>query len=87
MARVARAMAMAIRVPGNVESFGKGGMGDGDIDNGVRQETVMAMKKAMATVTRVAGNKEGDGNNEGTGNSNKGGRQQRGQWGGWQGWW
>ncbi len=33
------------------------------------------MKRAIATATRVAGDKENDGNKEGNGNSDKGGEQ------------
>ncbi len=55
--------------------------GDGNGDNGVEQGTAMARMRAMATATRVAGNKEGKGGKgiKGKGDGNKGGRQQRGQ--------
>jgi hypothetical protein len=43
--------------------------------------------KAMATVIRVAGDKEGKGNGEGNGVGNKGGVQQREQWLWWQEQW
>jgi hypothetical protein len=55
-------------------------MGDGDGNKDVRQGLTMAVKRAMVTATRVAGNKEGNGNKDGNGNSKEGGRQQRGQW-------
>jgi hypothetical protein len=43
---------------GNKEGEGKGGKGKGNGDKVVRQGTVTAMKRAMATATRVAGDKE-----------------------------
>jgi hypothetical protein len=64
-----------MRVAGNKEEVGKYSKGNNNCDRGVRQRTAMAMKKTMATATRVAGNKEDDGDTEGNGNSDKGGRR------------
>ncbi len=63
-------MAMAMRVAGN-DGYDSNG------NKGIRQGTEMAMKRAMATATRVAGKEEGKGS-KGDGESNKGGRHQRG---------
>jgi hypothetical protein len=78
MARVARVIAMAMRVVGNKEGIGKGGKSNDNGNEGVRRWMAMAIKRAMATAMGVVGNKEGNGNKEDDGNSNKGGRQQRG---------
>jgi hypothetical protein len=55
--------------------------GDGNSNNGVRQETAMATMRAIGAATRVVGNKEGKGGKggKGQGYSEEGGRQQRGQ--------
>jgi hypothetical protein len=53
---------------GNKEGNGHGNEGD-------REATAMVTKRAMATVTRVVGDKAGNGNSgTSNGNSNKGGR-------------
>jgi hypothetical protein len=49
--------------------------GDGDSNKGVGQAMTMAMKRVMATVTRVVGDEEGDGNSgklNGNGNTGSG---------------
>jgi hypothetical protein len=74
MARAARAKTTAMRVVSDKEGNDQGGKDNGNGNKGVGQEMATVMKKAMATVTRVAGNKEGDGNKVGSDNSNKGGR-------------
>jgi hypothetical protein len=63
-ARTARAMATAMRVVGDKE--GKSSKGNGDGDQGGKQATATATKRAMAMVTRVVGA--------------HGQQQQRGQW-------
>jgi hypothetical protein len=57
----------------NKEGKGKGGKGDGDGNKGVKQGTVKATKRAMATATRVAGNQESAGNGDCNCNSNESG--------------
>jgi hypothetical protein len=47
-------MATAVTIAGGKE-------GNGDGDSGVRQGTVMATKRSIVTVTRVAGDEEGKG--------------------------
>ncbi len=66
-------MATAITMAGGKE-------GDGNGYNGVGQGKATVTTRAMAAVTRVAGNKEGKGGEggKGKGYSNKGGGQQRG---------
>ncbi len=71
-------MATATRVPHYKQGNDDGG-------KGVRQGMATVTKRAMATATRVVGNKEGDGNKDCNGNRDKGGGQQGGQ--GQQGQW
>jgi hypothetical protein len=83
-----RVMVLATRVECNKESDGFSGKSNGD--KGGRQATatramatVMSMMWAMATGTRLAGDKVGKGeggNGDGDGNSNEGSGQIRGQW-------
>jgi hypothetical protein len=61
---------MATRVVGNKEGNGEGGKGNGDSNKVVRQGTVMATKRAMATVVRVVGEEESK-SSKGDGNDNK----------------
>ncbi len=50
--------------------------GNGDSNEGGGQVTAMAMKRAMATATRVVGDEEGNGNGgKSNGDGNKGGRR------------
>jgi hypothetical protein len=44
-----------MRVAGNKEGNGEGGKGDCNGNKGIRQGMAMAIKRAMATMTRVAG--------------------------------
>jgi hypothetical protein len=69
-----RAMATSIMMAGGKEGNGNG-------NNGVGREMVMATMMAMAAAMRVVGNKEGKGGkgDKGQGYSNEVGRQQRGQ--------
>jgi hypothetical protein len=56
MERAARAMAAAMRVVGDNENDGDYGKGNDNGNKGVRQGTAMAMRRALVTATRVAGN-------------------------------
>ncbi len=49
---------------GDEEGKGKGGKGDGNSDNSVGQGTAMATKRAIASGTSVAGDKESAGNSD-----------------------
>ncbi len=64
---------MAIMMAGSKE-------GNSDGDNGFKQGTATAITRAMAAVTRVPGNEEGEGGKGGKGKgfSNEGGGRQRG---------
>ncbi len=68
-----RAMAMAITMVCGEE-------GDSDGNNGVGQGTATAIRRAMVTAMRVAGDKEGKSSKggKGKGNGDEGGGRQRG---------
>jgi hypothetical protein len=53
--------ATVMRVVGNNEGDGKGGKGNGNGNKGVRRVMTMATKRAVATMTRVAGKEESKG--------------------------
>ncbi len=63
---------------GDKEGKSKCSKGNDNGDKGVRQGTVMARKRAMATATRVAGNKESAGYGYCNCDNNKGGREEEG---------
>ncbi len=70
-----RAMATETGVAGAKEGKGKGGKGNCKSKKCVKRGTAMATKRAIATATRVEGNKESNGKEEGNGNSDRGGGQ------------
>ncbi len=55
-------MALAMRVSGSKEGDGKGNKSDGNCNKDVDKGMEMALKRAMAILTRVVGKKENDGN-------------------------
>ncbi len=72
-ARVARAMATAMRVVGNKEV--EGNKATAMARRMAGECTAMATKRAMATATRVVGDKEGNGNDgKSNGDSDEGSR-------------
>ncbi len=55
---------MAARATVMATIEGKGGKGEGHDDKGVGRGTAKSTKRAMATATRVVGNKESTGNKD-----------------------